>query len=197
MSLSERFKTHPVMAAVVGVVTTAVAVASSFALLQAIWALFSSEPFFPAVGDWISQWSEPLTAFLLVVGLVALIGWMVYIQFMILRAVRPNSDEKLPENLTWAEGWLSAGSDMTIDVPVDQAKTAKSVTFTARQGKKRIVQNKPGEVDNSRGLIRLPFSRDETGKLMDGYLLMDATIVTGEGNQLVTNRMAIKTYGRL
>ena len=38
---------------------------------------------------------------------------------------------------------------------------------------------------------------DLSYKLKDGFLVMDATLVTGEGNQLVTNRMAIKTYGPL
>ncbi|MCH7582167.1 MAG: hypothetical protein IIC72_05975 [Acidobacteria bacterium] len=198
MSLWDRFKSRPVMASIVGIVTTAVAVASAFALLQAIWALFSSDPFFPVIGKWISQWSEPLTAFLLVVGLIALIGWMVYVQYMIFKTLNnPGGEEELTEDVIWADGWLVAGISQTVTLQLEEARTANSVSFTARQGTRRIVRDKPGELDSSNGIIGLPFEANETVKLKEGYLLIEAIIVSGEGKQVVTNRLAIKTRAAL
>lgn len=199
MSLWERFKAHPVVVSFVGIVATVVAVVSGFALLQAIWALFSSDPFFPVIGEWISQWSESLMAVLLVLGLAALIGWMVYIQWRIFTLLREpeKTEDVLPENTTWAEGYLTAGSDVPLDIPTEDAKTAEAVTFTARQGTRYLFKGKAGEVDRELGRIRLPFTVAETKRLKTGHLLIEVTFISAEGTRLKGNRMAIKTIESL
>ena len=179
------------MAAVVSLVTLLVAASG-------LWALLSSEPIVPVALEWVRSLGDSALSLLLVISLAAVVGWMVWIQYQIFRAVSvPEIEDELPEGVVWGEGWLSANADTTLDLTEPIAATAQSVRFKAVQGRRVIVDDKEGEVDQRGQRFRLPFKVAETRRLKDGYLVVQATIITGEGNQTVTQRVAIKTHGPL
>ena len=191
MSDWDRFRRYPIVA---------VAISSVALLVTAggLWALLSSEPIVPAALEWARTLGDLALILLLVISMAAVVGWMAWIQYRILRAVSiPEIEDELPENASVIEGWLSAGSDMTVKVPINQAPTARSVTFRARQGKKLIVRRKSGVVVQSDGIVEIPFKAKETRQLKTGHLLIEITIVTGDGNRLVPGWMAIRTVGPL
>jgi hypothetical protein len=186
-------------------VTGAIAVAAGIgaimvaaATVEGVAGLFTDQPVIPWFGGWLREWGHEMASVFAVAGLAALTAVLVKVNYRILRLLAESPDD-LPAGVQMADAstWLNAGGDMTLELIEPAAVTARSVTFSARQGPKIIVRNKAGAIDKARSVFRLPFAAGETSKLRDGHVILQATITTGEGNRLVTNRLAFKAYGPL
>ena len=162
-------------------------------IIEAVWSLISSDPLIPWLGGRLVDAGDVTVKVALAIGLMAILGFTLVVQVRIMTSLRQSSGPNLEETDVVTEHVLYAGADLTVDLSHEMARDAQRVSFSARQGRRVVAKNKLGMVDGANGRFRLPLAAEETRPLRDGYLFIQMSIITGEGNRTVAKPVAIAT----
>lgn len=166
---------------------------------EMFWSLFSDKPLVPGVGRIMRSWLYDSSRVLMLVAIAGAFVFMLRIQLAIWRSTLAPDILVAPEGIPRLNDEWPAGADYKMRLMPNPPIAAHTVTFSARQGRTRIVKDQAGYVDPAASsmTIVLPFTGKETSKLRDGDLLVQARYVDAEGSKHVLPWVAIKAFGPL